>query len=177
MEKKELQAILTLKDHLSPVLKGVRGRIKVFADDIKRLATNLVTTTVAALGFGLALKSIIKESAEEEESIRKLGVALTNVGISYKDNKERIESFADSIQKTTLYTDTQAYTLVQKLIPYTKDLNQAMEGARLATDLAASGLVDYESSAKLVGNALAGNVEQLGRYIPELRASNNEILK
>ena len=71
MGSKELQAILTLKDKLSPQLKGLQGKIKVFAGEVARLAKKgflvlAAATTAAALALKKIGNSIVNVSAEME---------------------------------------------------------------------------------------------------------------
>jgi flagellar biosynthesis chaperone FliJ len=52
-----------------------------------------------------------------------------------------------------------------------------MKQLPLVLDMASTGLFDMSTAARYVAMALEGNAEALGRYVPQLRATNNEIIK
>ncbi len=150
--------------------------VSLFSGTIGHLVKQLLSLYTAMKVFQF-LKSTIKEAAEAELTIKKLSIAVENAGISWQVAGKRIQSFLKELQKTTIYSDEEAAEALKKLLFYTSDLNQAMEGVKIAMGLASSGLFDLDTAARYVGMALSGNVEVLGRYIPKLKTTTNEQLK
>lgn len=63
MNNKTLEAILALKDKLTPYLKGIRGKIKVFADEIARFAKRgFIALTAAVTASAYALRGLIQDA-------------------------------------------------------------------------------------------------------------------
>ena len=168
---KELAIILKMKDQASKKLEGVSGKLKKF---------KAVAIGAAVAGVGVLSATLIKctkDAADQEMVFAKLQQAVENVGISWSTAKGQIDEFTAAMQRTTVYGDTETAKLLQDLLPYTNDLGKAMEGAKIAMDMAAAGLFDINTASKYVGMAMQGNVEMLGRYVGELRTSSNEQLK
>lgn len=64
---------MTLKDRLSPYLKGIRGKIKVFAGEVARLAKyGFVALTAAATATAYALKRLIQEAVSYGVTLDKM---------------------------------------------------------------------------------------------------------
>ncbi len=163
-------AIEKVKADNSSLKGAILNNQKAITDLGKAMSlTGAAMTTASVL--------ILKAAANEETVYKRLEQQLKNVGYAYSGVSEKVKEFAKEMQSLTAYGDEQVATLVTQLLPYTEDLNKAMEGSRIALDLAASGLFDVNTAAKYVGMAMSGNVEMLGRYIPELRTTNNEMLK
>jgi len=63
MNKKELTAILSLKDRLSPQMKGIQGRLKVFGNEVKRLArVGFLALAAAITAVSVALTKMVKDT-------------------------------------------------------------------------------------------------------------------
>lgn len=155
-------------------LEGLTDYIKMYGRDMA-----VVGGVIAAVGasIGFALKSAIGEAAESEVVGRKLQTAIEKSGNSWDIAKPKVDAFLSSIMATTIYTDEQAAVALKSLMFYTKDLEEGFKGARLALDMTAEGMFTATAAARYIGMAMSGNVEMLGRYIPELRIKNNEELK
>jgi len=63
------------------------------------------------------------------------------------------------------------------MMQYTNDLGKATNGVQLAMDIATQTGKGYEEMITLVGMAMNGNVERLGRWIPELRNLEDKLGK
>lgn len=134
---------------------------------------------VTALGGAITMMSsrLYKVSAEQEAIFARLEQAVENAGISYDQNAEHISRFLAEVQKLTVYGDTETADVLKTMLMFTDDLGKAMEGTRVAMDMAAQGEFKLASAQRYVGMALSGNVEMLGRYIAEFKVANNEQLK
>ena len=170
-----VEVVLKLKDKASSKLGKVLGGLK---KRFAALGTAIKVGALAALAaFTAAMYKSIQAAGIQEVIIAKLQKAVENAGQSWAEANPQLTAFAAEMQKLTKYGDTQTYQLIQELIPYTGDYAKAMEGAKIAMDMAAAGLFDVRTASKYVGMAMQGNVEMLGRYIGELRTSSNAQLK
>jgi hypothetical protein len=165
------------KENIQSAQQQVEGFTKKIEDNKESLQKSglqigaVGTSIVAALGLA------VKAAADEEEVFKRLENQLKINGVSWEQNKGKITEWYEQLQATTKYGDTDSVAVLQKLSIFTRDLDQAMVGSKLAMDMAASGLFDVDSAARYVGMALSGNIQMLGRYVPELKESTNESLK
>ena len=113
----------------------------------------------------------IGAAAESQEIMNRLANAIDLTGTSYNLAKPEIDAFLKSMMDTTRYGDEEMAGVLQEMITLTGDYQESLKGARLAADLASTGLFNLQSATTYIGQAIAGNTERLGRYIPELRAS------
>ncbi len=122
------------------------------------------------------LTSFIGEAAEAESVDRRLGFAVEALGYSYKKAKESLDDFADSIYKTTRFTDEDARRALTRMLMFTQDLDKAQRAVRIAFDMSAQSGMDYMSSIRMIGMALQGYGERLARFgVPEMRRMNQEL--
>lgn len=172
---KILADIADLKKKLDDAQKATKSSSKQMGDSFNKLQKQIKQVVGAIAGLVVIRKTSewfgesIQQAAEEEEAMKRLGTALGNVGVSFKEESGRIGEFLKSMQATTTYGDTEMAVALQNLVLYTGDLDAAMKGSKVAADLAASGMFDLDTASKNVGMAMTGNVEMLGRYIPEFR--------
>ena len=124
-----------------------------------------------------ALDFTVAASIAQEKIFRKLQTSVELTGKEWGSAKGELDSLFSSLQATTEYGDTESAAVFTTLMQLTGDYNKAVRALPMALDLAATGLFDTGTAAKYISLAMAGNVEMLGRYIPELRAANNEIVK
>jgi len=154
-----------------------------FASSVqKRLnAINMKRAIMGVTAFAAAVTAattyVVKAAAEQESIFRALQTQVELSGNAWTESKIRIDAFAKTLQETTKYGDTDTAKVLQKIMIYTQDLGEAMMGTKLAMDMAASKMFDIGTAARYVGMAMGGNVEILGRYILELKASENAMLK
>ncbi len=153
-----------------------RGEIKDFSEKSGGLATSFTKgwgqiAVIGAVisGVVLSLKSFVSEAAQAEEIENRLRFALENLGYSWQSAKKSVDAFAASIQATTRFSDEQARQALTDMLMYTNEYAKAEMGAKLAMDMSVRTGHDLSSSTRLIGMAMSGNVEMLGRYLPQLR--------
>lgn len=115
------------------------------------------------------LKESVAEAAQAEQVYSRLQASVLATGTSFLQNESKIKQFAETLASTTRYGDTETYEVLKNLTEYTGSLGSAMKGASIVFDLAIAKNMDLNSASRLVGMAMTGNVEMLGRFIPELR--------
>src|SRR6056297_1225356 len=163
--------------------QGIKSVNKGFGKMNKKTSavTGAVKKLAIAVGGLAAAKKVIEfttgAAIEQEKIFRKLQTQVELSGKSWKNAKGELDGMFKSLQATTEYGDTDSAEALQKLLTFTDDYAGATENLSLVLDMASTGLFDTNTAARYVGMALAGNVEMLGRYVPELKTTNNEQLK
>lgn len=156
------------KDDLSPVVRGVRSTMEGFKRDAK-------TGFGLAAGFSVfqAGKQVIGEVAgflmdaaeaamEDEKSVAQLNTTLRNSVPDW----ERYQGAIDAATEKGLelaFADDEVRASLNKLIPYTKDVNEAIRLNGLAMDLARARNMNLVDAAALLGKAYGGQVTALRR--------------
>lgn len=133
-----------------------------------------------AAATGVASAAFTKmafEAAKQQETFDLLADTVERTGVSWSSVAKDVKGLADEIQAMTKYGDVETAYVLQELTTFTGDLSKSMDAALTVYDLAAAKHMDYATSARYVGMALSGNVEMLGRYIPEFKASAGVIDK
>jgi len=134
----------------------------------------------AIAGFTALTAVIIKATqaaAAEQLQTAQLAHQLRRLGLESETAMREVDALANKQQELTRFGDTQTRATLAQLIMLTNDYQGSMKNLNLVYDIAESGMFDVRTAARYVGMAMQGNVEILGRYIPELRASSNEALK
>jgi hypothetical protein len=139
---------------------------------------NPTTVAIAALtGMAAAAKEFIEVAAEAEQIESRMAFQIEQVGYSYRDAQPYVDQFANSILQTTRFSDEAARKGLGLMMQYTNDLGKATNGVQLAMDISTQTGRGYEEVITLVGMAMSGNVERLGRWVPELRNLENVLGK
>ena len=156
-------------------------RMRVKTEGVERavgqLRNKLLLFTFATAAATAVVVKLTQASIEQEKIFNSLENSINLTGESYNNLKVSLDGYFASLQQSTIYGDTDTAQVLQKLIILTGDYDTALQGVPLSLDLAASGLFDVDTAARMVGMALTGNIEMLGRYIPEFKAATNETLK
>jgi hypothetical protein len=163
----------TIKGKVDALDKSVdsssKGPLKNFQEGWAAIAARLTIATGVIYGVGRAFSSFIDETAEAEQIQRHLRFALETSGYSWQYAKAAVDEFASSIQASTRFSDEQARQSLTDMMMYTQDFAKAQMGAKLAMDMTIRTGRDLGVTSGQIGMAMSGNVEMLGRYIPELR--------
>jgi len=153
-------------------LKGVQtegGKIPpVFSAMSKGLA-GYIGAAAGIAGVTAFLKSSVREAAEAEQIQNRLKFALENVGYQWEKVEGAIENYAEAVERSTRFSNDEAKKALSDMLMYTRDLEKAQKASTLAMDMSVRTGQDVASTTRLIGMALSGNVEMLGRYLPEFR--------
>lgn len=133
------------------------------------LTAKIAAATAVTYTVTKTISSFVDEAAEAEEVETRLRYALETTGYSWQFAKTSVDQFANSVQASTRFSDEEARRALTDMMMYTRDFSKAQMGAKLAMDMSIRTGQDLGSASRLIGMAMSGNVEMLGRYIPELR--------
>lgn len=111
----------------------------------------------------------VNAAAEAEQVEKRMAFQLEQVGYNFKAIQPAVDNFATSILNTTRFSDELAREGLGRMMQYTTDVSKGMEAVRLAMDMSTQTGRGYEEMITMVGMAMSGNVERLGRWVPELK--------
>src|SRR5512139_809312 len=161
-----------VKDKVRDLSKSVEtsaAPIKQFQEGWSAILGKLAVASGVVYGVSRAFESFVREASEAEQIENRLKFALETTGYSWQYAKSAVDEFASSIQASTRFSDEQARQALTDMMMYTRDFGKAQMGAKLAMDMSIRTGQDLHSTSRLIGMAMSGNVEMLGRWIPELR--------
>ncbi len=121
------------------------------------------------------VKQFVDAAAESEQVEKRMAFQLETIGYQFQAIKPFVDDFAESIQSTTRFSGEIARQGLGQMMQYTPSVEKAMQGVKLAMDMTIQTGQDLGSTTRLVGNAMTGNVEILGRWIPELRDLDSKL--
>ena len=188
-----LQLTLHVKDDGSVVIDTVKGKIEGLEQTTNKSGSGIGSmlsglkgnwmavagvVTAGALAVNKAIETMqeyVNIAAEAEQIESRMAFQLGQVGYKFDEIKPFVDSFADSILKTTRFSDEMARQGLGQMMQYTADVGQAMQGVKLAMDMSTQSGQDLGSTTRLVGMAMNGNAEILGRWIPELRDLDSKL--
>lgn len=141
-----------------------------FGDGMKKQMTPgfaAMGAAVAAAGVALAAFAVqlgveaVQAAAEEEEAIRRLSMALENVGQGFA--QPAVEDFIDNLQRATGVADDQLRPAMQTLVTATQDAAQAQDLLGIALDISAATGKDLTSVSGALAKAANGQFTQINR--------------
>jgi hypothetical protein len=184
---------ITVDDKGTPVIKRLSDETKKAFDEMKKgpeqargplaslqegwigLTAKIAAATAVIYTVGRTMNSFVKEAAEAEQIENRLKYTVEGVGYSWKNAKVAVDEFANSIMKTTRFSDEQARQALNDMFLYTQDFTKAQQGATMAMDLATRKGIDLASATRFIGMGMTGNIEVLGRMLPEFKHLNDTL--
>jgi hypothetical protein len=166
-----LEIIVKARDEASKTLTAIEQKIGLSRKQMKLVGGAMLG---AGTAMALGLVSAAQAAAEEETGIVKLSTAMKNMGLSYDDTRESLESWIDAQQQKTSVGDGEQRDSLSTLIGMTGDLAKAQDLLTVAMDISVGTGKDLASSTQLIGYALAGNWGMVERMIPSLKEVESE---
>lgn len=168
MPENKVQITLEAIDKTQAALKQFDTNATSVISKIKSHWLELTAAGASIYGLIKGLTAFVNEAAKAEQIESRMAFQIETVGIKYAKVKETIDGFADSLRGTTRFSDEAGREGLGKMMQYTADLEAAMNGLKLAMDMSTQTGQDLDSTIRYIGMAMNGNVEILGRWIPEL---------
>jgi len=134
---------------------------------LKKVALGIGATLAVAFGVRAMIrfgKESVRVAAESEAIWTRLGHAVENVGMSFKDARPEIVAFARAMQDATTVGDEDFATILTELITFSGDYERSLRNVGVVADLAAAKQLDLRTAAQLVGKAMIGETSTLKRY-------------
>ena len=121
------------------------------------------------IGSMMFLRNMAASAYEAELAFNRLKTQIEGLGVAYSSVAPQVNSAIEATSKYAIVQKEEVASVLQKLIFYSGDVNESMKRLNLTYDFASQKGIDVSSAADLIGKAMSGNVEMLGRYVPELR--------
>lgn len=147
------------------------GKLKAFGKTAFKYAI------AGAAALTAAMTKAAHAAAEEELQTKRLHFQMERVNASSARQRKEVEEVAAQWQRLSRFGDTDTRKTLTTLITLTNDYESSLKNLDIVFGMAESGMFDINSAARYVGMAMSGNIEILGRYISELKTTNNEQLK
>lgn len=156
------------KDDMSPVVKGIQGKMASFKRDavsgfglgagigVFNLAKNAIGDVVNVLG------DAVNAAIEDQKATEQLNQTIRANVKGWDENTAAIED-AIKAGAQLAFTDDDVRAGLNQLIPRTKDIAEANRLNALAMDLARAKNMSLGEAATLVGKAYSGQVTALRR--------------
>lgn len=121
------------------------------------------------------LKALAADALEAEKAFNQLKIQIEGMGIAYESVSRQVE---EGIRITSEYArvqDEDVARTLQEMILISGDYEKSLKNLSLVYDIAYQKHVNAAETARMVGMAMTGNVEMLGRYFSELRNLNTKL--
>lgn len=125
-----------------------------------------ITAVVTAAHF---LKSWAMDSIEADKAFNQLRIQIEKLGISYDSVSDSVQKSIDATSRYAIVQSEDVAKILKQLIFITGDLALSQENLTLAYDLSYQAGISTSEAANILGKALTGNAEALGRIMPEFR--------
>ncbi len=155
-------------DKIQVMFKKMGASFKTVWDKMGRS----VKIAGAAIVAGLVL--VTKAAMKQEDAQFLLAAALKISGEWTRELQKDFESFAASIQRTTIYGDEEVLSLMQLQKSLGVTASKLKEAAKQAIGLATATGRDIRSMSMYIALAQQGEFTMLRRYIPALRSTTDE---
>ncbi len=159
-------------EQLQKGLRNAERRMQRFARQTEQLGRSLtknVTAPITALGA-----VAVREFAQLERQTRSLENALIASGAPVEGLMHRYREFANEIQRTTTTSAGATFALLQQAESMGLTGQAARQAATNAIALEGAFGVSAERALRYAAALEEGNASMLGRYIPALRAIDDE---
>lgn len=169
MAKRNLEVLVEAKDKASKTLGGLSKTLFTVAGGAAAVTAALYGTKKA---MDLALnvtKKVLWASVEQEEIFNKLRAAVELTGENYDLLTPKVQAYLKQIQATTRFGDEVMAESLQQITQLTGSVSKGFEGAKIAADIASTGLFDLRTASRYVAMAMEGEITMLGRYIPAFK--------
>lgn len=179
MPDKNLNIVIRAFDEATRTFSRVDSAMQNTADNAaassNKMSSAFAGVSKAWIQFGVIVASSAwfiagaKKALEAEVAFNKLGIQIDALGMSYKANEAAINDAINATSRYAIVQNEDVATVLQQLVFHTGNLTASMENLNLVYDLAYMKGIDVADASTIVGKAMAGNIEGLGRLFPELK--------
>ena len=159
--EKQATLILKLQDYASAILKKLEGPLEKFKGHV-------VAIGLATAGWGYAIGQAMRAWGEQEAATLKLDTALKGVRGTTEGASARLVELASKLQNLTTFTDDEIISAEALLASFKLTEHQIGILLPRALDLAIGRNLDLHTATMILGKAMAGNVDVLGRYFGKM---------
>jgi hypothetical protein len=111
-----------------------------------------------------AFASVVKASSDQEDSIRRLTSALSDLGAGTDAVVQSLSEQATQLQKTTTFADEAIINAQARIAAFTSEESAIKALTQASVDFAAAQGIDVVSAANLLGKTFGSSANALARY-------------
>lgn len=149
-------------------------RFQTWTRSLARHALAFAGVTGAIATLNRTIRDSLQDWADIEAAQNRVANAARIAGEDVQTVVPRYHELASEIQELTVVSDTAALEMIalaQSMGVASSDMDEVVRGA---VGLSRTFGIDTQQAIRAVINAMEGNTEQLGRYIPAVRNASNE---
>jgi hypothetical protein len=140
--------------------KSAQDDLAGLGKEAKNLFSSFLPFATAG-GIVAFFTSAVRGAEEENQALRRLANTLRAHNQEVGEGTQQIMAFAAAIQRSTRFSDTEAFNAIDRLMRVTGNLAQSQKAAALAMDLSTTSGESLEASTQLVTDLLNGNERAL----------------
>lgn len=112
----------------------------------------------------------IRAAEQEDQALRRLRFSVESLGGSWDQNRRKVMEWAAELQKTTRFSDGEAYSALDRLTRVTGDLKQAQTATVVAMNMSVASGKDLSEMEELLASLILGREKALKRANMEFGA-------
>lgn len=155
-------------------LSNVQGESKNTGRSFAAMATKIAIATAAFAAVANEMRKSLKAYSELESAQNRVAAAAEINGENLDDVIPKYNRLASEIQELTVVSDDAALEMIALAQQMGVTSGQMDEVVRGAVGISRSFGIGQQQAIRAVTNALEGNTDQLGRYIPAVRNASTE---
>lgn len=176
----EVKKVKKSLDGLGSADKGISTLNIAWGSFVGNFASNALSSAMSGLmnifgGLTNAAIGFAKSAEEDATSLNQMNIAIAQSGDYSKEAAASMAQYVDQIEKSSNFAGpaiAKTAAMIQQMSVLSAD---ALPKATQATaDFAAAFSLDIETAGKIVGKAMSGNVEALGKYGIELKSTGDK---
>ena len=169
MPDNKVQIILEAADKTKEAFESVKSSSEGLLSSLKSHWLEFAAAGASIYGMIKSIQEFTNAASQAEQIESRMAFQIAAAGINYERVKGTLDAFAASIQNVTRFSSETAQQGLGQMMMYTADLGKALEGTKLAMDMATQTGMDLGSAIKIVGYAMEGNIEMIRVALPQLR--------
>ncbi len=163
MAPRDVSFTVRAKDEASAILKQAEHALATLKESAIGLA-EVFGVTLGAAAFGEMFKTAIERADEAELNLRRVALAVRNVGASSEEVMPQLQALAEQMSNKSKFRGDEIISTYEKLVEVSGDAKGSLGALQLTLDLAAAKHIELEKAATLVGRVMDGNTSMLKRY-------------
>lgn len=188
MSDREIKVVISATDDYSAQLNRFNTAIGGMDTAVGRAEASTAALSGAFNGLRMAwmqmgaiiaasawFVSAVQKAGEAEEAYNKLRLQVEALGLSYEGQRQSIEGAINAASKYAIVQDEDVAAVLQQMIFHSGNYAASLENLNLVYDLAYLKNISAAEAATIVGKAITGNIEGLGRLFPELKDVNERL--
>lgn len=186
---RQIEIAIKAADEFSKTLQQFKSSLENTADSAHSSARKMETGWTSSLNLmksawmqaaGVVVSAAWIESAAKaaytaEVATNKLRIQVQALGIDYRSARGEIDAAIQATSDYAIVQDDEVTAVLQQLIFNTGNYQKSLESLNLVYDLAYQKNISSSEAATIVSKAMNGNLEALGRLIPEMKSLDAEL--